>query len=101
MINPYINYYVKQAGSGLAGFEGARIQKGHGFFGNIWSSTLKPLVRYLGKNLLGVGKNVAQEYFSKGKPIKEALTEGLEAGSQSLLKDAFEKVKESQKTTER
>lgn len=52
-MNPYTNYYVNQVGSGLPGFQGIRYQRGHGFFGRLFSNTLLPFVKQL---LPGLGK---------------------------------------------
>jgi hypothetical protein len=52
-MNPYTSYYVNQVGSGLPGFQGIRYQRGHGFFGRLFSNTLLPFVKQL---LPGIGK---------------------------------------------
>ena len=36
MINPYIQIYNNQVGSGLAAYQGVRYQRGHGFFGRLF-----------------------------------------------------------------
>ena len=52
-MNPYTSYYENQVGSGLPGFQGIRYQRGHGFFGRLFSNTLLPFVKQL---LPGIGK---------------------------------------------
>jgi hypothetical protein len=52
-MNPYTTYYVNQVGSGLPGFQGIRYQRGHGFFGRLFSNTILPFVKQL---LPGIGK---------------------------------------------
>ncbi len=44
-MNPYTRYYVNQVGTGLPGFSGVRIQKGHGWFGRLWSNTMLPFMK--------------------------------------------------------
>jgi hypothetical protein len=82
--NPYIQYYYDQAGSGVAGFEGVQYQRGHGFFGRLFGSIIRPLLGYLGKLGLSTGVNVASDYL-EGKNIKEAAQDRLkEAGKTAL-----------------
>jgi len=45
--NPYINYYVNQAGSGIGGFQGVRFQRGQGWFGNLFKNAILPLLNIL------------------------------------------------------
>jgi hypothetical protein len=91
MTNPYLQYYTTQAGSGLSGFAGARIQRGNGFFGNIWSSTLKPLFRYLAKTALSTGTNVVKDVMA-GKDLGATLSNNLSATSHKVLDDAISKI---------
>ena len=87
-MNPYINYYKQQAGNGLVGFEGVRYQKGHGFFGRLISSFAKPLLGYLGKKALGVGKDLAGDIL-QGKNIKESGKRRLKQGLKAVGEDAL------------
>ena len=59
--NPYINYYTNQAGSGIGGFQGARFQRGQGFFGNVFKSAILPLLKYFGKKALATGGEIAND----------------------------------------
>ena len=87
-MNPYINYYKQQAGNGLVGFEGVRYQKGHGFFGRLISSFAKPLLGYLGKKALGVGKDLAGDIL-QGKNFKESGKRRLKQGLKAVGEDAL------------
>jgi len=87
-MNPYIDYYKQQAGSGLVGFEGARYQKGHGFFGRLISSFAKPLLGYLGKKALGVGKDLAGDIL-QGKNLRESGKRRLKQGLKAVGQDAL------------
>ena len=64
-MNPYIAYYNNQVGSGLAGFQGIRYQKGNGWFRRLFSSTVLPfviqLIPALGKRVLPKGVAIAQD----------------------------------------
>lgn len=71
-MNPYTNYYVNQAGSGLTGFSGIRYQHGHGFFGKFFSTALLPVLKYFGKQALGTGVNVAEDLLD-GKNFKDSM----------------------------
>lgn len=59
--NPYINYYANQAGTGIGGFQGAKFQRGQGFFGNVFRNAILPLMKYFGKKALNTGLNVAND----------------------------------------
>jgi hypothetical protein len=67
-MNQYTQYYVNQAGSGLPGFQGIRYQKGHGFFGRLFSNTLLPFIKRLlpalGKRALPSAIGLAQDIMS-------------------------------------
>jgi hypothetical protein len=84
MNNPYIDYYRQQAGSGIPGFEGLQYQRGHGFFGRIFGSVVKPLLGYLGKLGLSTGVNVASDFLA-GKNIKESAKERLKEAGKSAF----------------
>ena len=68
MTNPYIQYYSDQVGSGLSGFQGVRYQRGHGFFGRIFS---------------GIGnfvKDLAPKLFRKALPSAVEFAQDVVAG---------------------
>jgi hypothetical protein len=65
-------YYDEQAGSGLPGFVGNRYQRGNGFFGRIFKSAILPLMKYLGKQAVATGADIAQDALD-GQSIKESV----------------------------
>ncbi len=71
MYNPYEEYYLNQVGSGLGGFEGTRFQRGHGFFGRLFTSKILPALKFLGKHALSAGINVADDVLHGGN-VKES-----------------------------
>lgn len=89
-MNPYINYYVNQAGSGIAGFAGTRDERGRGFFGKLFSSTILPILKYFDKSALTTGVNVAEDVL-EGKNIKEVIkSKAIESGK-NITRDAIER----------
>ena len=97
MNNPYIEYYTNQAGSGLAGFEGYRYQRGHGFFSSIFQNILKPLGRYLGRTALSTGVNIGNDYL-KGENIKDSLNKNVKLTSKNMLGDAITRAQKFAQT---
>lgn len=82
-MNPYNEYYMNQAGSGLTGFSGTRYQRGHGFFGKLFSGALLPALKFLGRQALNTGVNVGQD-FLEGKNFKQSMKErAIESGKVS------------------
>ena len=97
MTNPYIEYYSNQAGSGLAGFEGYRYQRGHGFFSSIFQNILKPLGRYLGRTALSTGVNIGND-FLHGENIKDSLNKNVKLTSKNMLGDAITRAQKFAQT---
>lgn len=91
MSNPYMEYYVSQAGSGLTAYSGYRYQRGHGFFGSLWN-ILKPLGKYLGKKFLSTGVSIGSDYLS-GDNIKESAKKRLKAVGEEVLDDSVIRAK--------
>lgn len=60
-MNPYENYYLKQAGNGVATCTGIRYQKGNGFFGRLISGFAMPLLKYFGRQGLEAVGNVVSD----------------------------------------
>lgn len=89
--NPYTNYYVNQAGNGISGFEGIRYQRGNGFFGNILKSAALPLLKYLGRQVLSTGVDVAKDVMD-GEPIKEAFKARSKAKLRDVATDAINRA---------
>lgn len=72
MANTYYDMYTSQKGSGLAYYQGMRYQKGHGFFGRIFKSTLLPILKYFGKQALDTGADIVKDSLS-GQDIKTSV----------------------------
>ena len=89
--NPYIQYYANQAGNGLGSFEGIRYQRGKGFFGSMLKNVGIPLLKYLGKQVLRTGVDVAGDVIS-GEPIKEALKTRSKTKIQEIAGDAAKRA---------
>ena len=89
--NPYINYYVNQAGSGIGGFQGVRFQRGQGFFGNIFKSAIMPLLKYLGPKLLKTGASVASDAISGENVLQSLKTHGKSA-ARDIASDVSERT---------
>jgi hypothetical protein len=92
-INPYIQYYVHQAKSGTAGFQGVKYQRGHGFFGSIFRQVLRPLAKYLGTKALSTGVEIGSDYL-KGESFKESAKKRLKSTEKDIISDAVEKAKQ-------
>ena len=83
MSNPYLNYYSNQVGSGIPGFSGVRYQRGHGFFGRLFSgigSFVKDLAPSLLKRSLPSAVNFAQDIMTGENVGQSAKNRLLEAG---------------------
>ena len=70
MTNPYMSYYMRQSGSGLATYRGRRNQRGHGLGG-----VLSGLIRTIAPAVMPIAKQVGRETLAKVK--KTALREGV------------------------
>jgi len=90
--NPFNDYYVNQAGSGIAGYSGVRFQKGYGFFGRLLSTIGLPILKYLGKRALKTGVGVGSDLLS-GENIKDSVKKRLKATGFDIVDDAVEKLK--------
>ena len=94
-MNPYASYYVNQAGSGLSGFSGVRYQRGHGFFGRLFSGIgnfMKELLPAIGKRALPSGIGLAQDILSGENVLKSAKSRLIEAGK-SVADETLDKIK--------
>lgn len=98
-MNEIHKYYAHQAGNGLVGFRGVRYQKGHGFFGRLLSGAVYPLLRFLGKNLLETGVNVAGDVLSSDdfslKNIKDITKTRARSKAQDILNTTMSKMRGS------
>jgi hypothetical protein len=91
MANPYEDYYLNQAGNGLAGFEGDRYQKGSGFFSSIWKF-LAPGAKLLGRKFLGHAADLGSDML-KGEDFKELAKKRLKLAGKDVLNEAVERAK--------
>lgn len=90
--NPFINYYVNQAGTGIGGFQGVRFQRGQGFFGNVYRNAILPLLKYFGKKALNTGMEVAGDAID-GENVLESLKTRGKRTVQDIASDAGERAK--------
>jgi hypothetical protein len=89
MSNPYVDYYLNQSGSGLAGFSGTKYQRGHGFFSRLFGAALpllKQLFPIIGRQAASSGVGLAQDLLSGANFKESAKTRLREAGSNLLDK---------------
>jgi hypothetical protein len=91
MANPYEDYYLNQAGNGLAGFEGDRYQKGSGFFSSLWKF-LAPGAKLLGRKFLGHAADLGSDIL-KGEDFKESAKKRLKLAGKDVLNEAVERAK--------
>jgi len=91
MSNPYEDYYLNQAGNGLAGFEGDRYQKGSGFFSSIWKF-LASGAKLLGRKFLGHAADLGSDML-KGEDFKESAKKRLKLAGKDVLNEAVERAK--------
>ena len=89
-IKVFEEYYLKQTGSGLAGFSGARYQRGHGL-GNVLRKLAKiamPLLKkgahFVGKHAMKTRMHIAQDV-AEGKNIKAATKRQMSQGLMDLV----------------
>ena len=100
-MNDLEKYYIHQAGSGLAGFRGIRYQRGRGFFGRLLSGAVYPLLRFLGKNLLRTGENVATDVLDSDdfsfQNLKDVTKKNLQSRAKDVLGETLTNMKGSGK----
>ncbi len=93
-MNPYIEYYTHQAGTGLAGFQGIRYQRGSGFLGRLLSKAVFPLMRFFGKRAAITGANIASDVLLNNKNLKESAKARLTDEGKNIANVGLEKAKE-------
>jgi len=95
-MNSFQTYYSNQAGNGIAGFSGVRYQKGYGFFGRLLNSAVIPFIKFLGKNALSAGMNVANDLMETNdfsmKNIKDVGKQRLGEQAKTMVKDGANKI---------
>lgn len=94
MSNPYRDYYITQAGTGISGFAGVRYQKGHGFFGRLLSKAVFPLMRFLGKKATSVGANIASDVLLNKKDWRESAKDRLVEGGKDIANAGLDRAKQ-------
>ena len=96
-MNELERYYVSQAGSGIAGFREISYQKGRGFFGKLLSGAVHPLLRFLGKNFLKTGANVANDLFDSDdfslNNVKNIAMKNIKSQAGQVADEVFSKMK--------
>ena len=97
MSNPYAEYYRNQAGSGLTHYEGYQYQRGHGFFGTLFNTIIKPLGKYLLPKVLSTGVKVGQDVLD-GKKFGESFKRNLKSSGEEILDDGVERLKKFAQT---
>jgi len=100
-MNEIEKYYMNQAGSGLSGFEGVRYQRGRGFFGRLLSGAVYPLLKFLGKNFLSTGVNVASDLLESDdfsmNNLKTTAKKNIKTQAEKMYETALKKIKEEGK----
>lgn len=92
-MNSIERYYLTQAGNGIHGFAGVRYQKGNGFFGRILSTAVIPFIKFLGKNVLKAGSNIASDLVDSDDFSLNNLKDVGKKRMREQAEDAYEKVK--------
>jgi len=93
----FTSYYVNQAGTGITGYSGIRYQKGHGFFGKIFSSAVLPILKYLGKKALSTGVSIGADVL-QGENLKKTMKKRLKSTGLDIAEDALEKLRNYKQT---
>lgn len=94
MSNPYIEFYSRQAGSGLPGFKGYYTQRGRGFFGRLFSWALpfiKEIFPVVSKELVTGAVDIGKDLLS-GENLKMAAKKRTRETGSRLLQKASEKL---------
>jgi hypothetical protein len=96
MPNIYTSYYANQAGGALPAFQGTRTQRGHGFFGRLFSQTvphlLKQLFPVIRKQALTTGVGLAQDLLA-GTKFKSAAKSRIKEAGSNLAEEALSSLK--------
>ena len=93
MSNPYLDYYRHQAGTGIAGFQGYRYQRGHGFFGRLISKAVFPVLKFLGKRALSTGADIATDVLVNKKNFKESAKDRLFNEGREIANEGIQQAK--------
>lgn len=89
-------YYLNQAGSGIATYSGYRYQKGHGFFGRMIKGSILPLIKkvlpYLKDQVIDTGREFGRNILTSDN-FKQAATRTAKRKLGDIATDALERVK--------
>ena len=94
MKNPYEDYYLQQAGTGLPVFAGVRSQRGHGLLSGLARMVI-PLLKQGGKTLLKEGVRTGAHILGdvmSGQNLQAAARQRVKQGGQRLLQQAAHSV---------
>lgn len=91
--NPYIDYYRRQSGTGISSFQGVRWQRGHSFFGRLLRRAAIPILKFLGREALGAGAQVAQDVIAGGN-IKDSAKKHFIARGKKIAEKGISKLEE-------
>ena len=94
MKNPYEEYYLQQAGSGLPVFAGVRSQRGHGLLSGLARMVI-PLIKQGGKTLIKEGVRTGAHILGdvmSGQNLQTAARQRVKQGGQRLLQRAAQSV---------
>lgn len=92
MTNPFTSYYVQQSGSGIAGYQGTRLQRGFGFWGRLFSSTILPAIKWAGKRVLSTGTDVLDDVLD-GRNVQESIKDRGTATLKSMGRTATKRAR--------
>ena len=97
MNNPYVNYYSQQAqiGGALKGFSGVRFQRGHGFFGRLFSGVgnfIKGLLPTIGQTALPSAVELANDLMT-GQNFKTSAKRRLKEAGQNVASATLDRIK--------
>ena len=95
-MNPYIDYYCNQAGSGFTTYSGVRYQKGSGMLGRWFGKVLSvilPAVKYMGVKGLKTAAEIGSDYLN-GEDMKLSVQNRLKKNAKDLIHDAAGKAEE-------
>jgi hypothetical protein len=98
----YVDYYVNQAGSGIAAYSGTRYQKGNGFFGRIITSlipVLKSAGKFFAKKALKTGVNIGSDLLG-GENFKISVKKRLKSTGLELAEDALDRIRNMKQSGE-
>ncbi len=100
MSNPYNDYYQEQAGTGIQGFEGVKLQRGHGFFGRVLNRAIYPLLKFLGKQALNTGVNIGTDVIENKQGWRESTKSRMKETGQNVLLAGLKRARKYQQTGE-